>query len=129
MTAQRPIDPRAAQLAGHAKPIVWASFESPSRAVEQTVGATQNRSLELRSTETEIAPIIAMDNRAASNRDSNNQLRSIVNSAAESTAMPQPVQAASGIQRLPESRLLPTRDDSPSVPRTHRDASGWKASR
>lgn len=32
MTALRPIAPSAAQWAGHAKPIVWASFETPSSA-------------------------------------------------------------------------------------------------
>lgn len=129
MTALRAIDSRAAQLAGHAKPIVWASFESPSRgispaeAVNQSQAVEHYRSAEPQTLRTETGSATSLDN------PQNNQLRSIVNSSTAPQTMVQPLQSPAGIQRLPESRLMPPRDESVSAPRTQRDASGWKASR
>ncbi len=47
MTALRPIDSRAMQLAGHAKPIVWASFESRGSSAQPSQAAHVQPALEL----------------------------------------------------------------------------------
>ncbi len=104
MTALRPVAPSAAQWAGHAKPIVWASFESPSHSS------------------------VASDKPAVS---SSSGLRPIL--APSATSMwpevpPSDVKFAqpATVQHLPESRLVPTTNHAPLG---RRDASGWKATR
>lgn len=123
MTAQRAIDSRAAQLAGHAKPIVWASFESPRTVATQGAASVQDSTAVPQALRAEAEPAASVTNHQ------NNQLRSIVRSSAAPQAMVQPVQSPAGIQHLPESRLMPSHGEPASTPRMQRDASGWKASR
>ena len=154
MTALRPIDSRAVQLAGHAKPIVWASFESPSPVADQPQPTRQTSALELTPVDARVSPSHASASHASGSSasgssvsanattsidHSHNQLRSIVNSAtvnsaAQTTQVRQPSRSFSTIERspeshLPESPLASVPDEATSWPRPQRDASGWKASR
>lgn len=144
MTALRPIDSRAVQLAGHAKPIVWASFESTSSGGNQTRSAAHEQSLQLRSVDLEVAQATAAATVQPNSYHRNNELRSMGSRHVTLPAASQPVHQSAGIQRLPQARRMPPggpslSEQSPSEqspsgpslsePRTQRDASGWKASR
>jgi hypothetical protein len=107
MTALRPIAPSAAQWAGHAKPIVWASFETPSSAPMWPDAPSSD--LET-SSKWPDAP--SSDLKVSSKWS---------DAPSSDLKVSQP-----SMQHLPQSHREPTSNPAAHV---RRDASGWKASR
>lgn len=123
MTASRPITPSGAQWAGHAKPIVWASFESPNHESPSHSAIAAEATV----TSSHLRPILAPSASPSSSiwpdaPSSVSQALSISPDAPSSDLQLSPPT----IQNLPESRLVPTSNPAAHV---RRDASGWKAPR